>query len=327
MDFGMFVLIVVILGLITFILLRDEGARNFVKRIFSVVGSKIRDVRIKGQINKETEKKKQLLIQLGERSFKENVNIEGADVQVKELLRLQSESNAIQEKLDKILGQTNYIRKAYNNFKTKQDQLIREQEDFREAPKNDLDQLEKDYSDFEKKIRSRENIISKNEKNIAGSKQKIESIEEDRDFSTKEKISKIEEIKPRIGEWEVQINTARQEIQTIRDRIPGLEEKINKLRGVVVQFDEKIGTLKTEDDNEKRNHDVRMDELEKEKRALNVEKVGIAKQMDLHYEKLGKDTFRWRPGHPKLNELYNQLEAINKNIQDLESQLSKKESK
>jgi predicted nuclease with TOPRIM domain len=122
-------LIIVIVILIIFILIRDKGVRNGVKKLFSSITKKIKRARIKGKIDKEKEKKAVLIRKLGESIWEKEIDVSNLDKVKDGLKKLKDEESKVLNEIENLNSKIEKYKEDFGNFKKDQEIKIKENEE------------------------------------------------------------------------------------------------------------------------------------------------------------------------------------------------------
>jgi len=314
-------LIFIIVFLVAVILIRDKGIREAVKNLFLRLKKKIRMARIKSKINKENEKKVEILRNLGEEAWKKGIVADLAFEEKGKVDELTAEKKRTETEIEKRNAEIDTQKKALDAFTKKQETLIKEQEEKLEPLEKEFSRVKKELHDWEKDANEKERQIAKLEKKIAAYRQKIEENENDADLSKIEKQQNREEIEKTIGELENNRSQVQQEAESLRSAQPEKAKKTADLEPRIKEFEERIKTLKEK----KKTEEKRLEETIDASRSNRNRQVGqqseLQKKLDSLFEKIGERINKKRVESHDLAALYTQIDNQNKIIKDLEKQI------
>jgi chromosome segregation protein len=314
-------LIIVIIFLLVVILFRDKGIRGAIKNFFLRLKKKIHVARIKSKINKENEKKIELLRNLGEETWLKRVDVGFALEEMNKVGNLTTEKNSTAAEIEKLNGEIETHTKSLDEFLKKQEALMKEQEEKLAPLEKELSSVKKELHDWEKDVNEKEKLITKIEKKIAANREKIAEIEKDADLSKIEKQQNREEIEKTIKELESSRAQVQQELDPLRREQPGKTNKPGEIEPRVREFEERIKALKEE----KKAEEKRVEEIIAGFRSKRNNQVARQtqhqKELDSLFEKIGEKVDRNRVENSDLAAIYAQIDNQNKIIADLEKQI------
>lgn len=316
-------LIIIIVGLCAFIVIRDKKMREAVMGLFLRVKKKIRIARIKAKINKENEKKQELIKNLGEETCIKGVDAGFVAAERNKADELAKEKKKIEREIEKRNAEMEKNTKSFEEFEKKQDGLIKEQEEKLEPLEKELSQVKKELHSSQKEIADKEKQKEKFEKKIASQRQKTEEIEKDEDLSKIEKQEKREEIEKTIKEFESSRAAIVQELESSRREKPEKEKKPAELEPRVRAFEEKIKALKEEKKAEEKKVDEMNSGLRTSRNTLISKQSQLKKELDSLFETIGEKINNSRVENSDLLPLYTRIDDVDKTIKELEKQVEK----
>ncbi|MCK4763815.1 MAG: hypothetical protein KAW12_16555, partial [Candidatus Aminicenantes bacterium] len=123
------ILIFVVIALCTVIIIRDKRIREAILQFFTRIRKKIHVARIKAQINKEKEKKSEILKTLGETAWGKGVDVPTAAEEKSKADALAREKKGVDEEIDRLNAGIEKNKKSFEEFTAKQDAAIKENEE------------------------------------------------------------------------------------------------------------------------------------------------------------------------------------------------------
>ncbi len=316
------VLIIIVLFLSAVILSRDKGIRQGIKNIFARLKKKIRVARIKAKINRENEKMRDLLKNLGQETWSKGIAVGGVEEEVQEAKTLQDEKAKMESEIGSLNSEIEKNRKSWEEFNKKQNGFIKDHEKKREPLAAEFNKLKKSLDEWEKELHEKEKLKSRIEKKLSGNQKKIEEIESDEYLSKIEKKEKRTELENAIKELEINLRNLGNEHRSLNERGPQIRSKLGEIEPKVRELDGRIKSLKDEQKSEEKRVDEIIADQRKRRNTLIGQKTLTINRLDALFEKIGKKVNRSRVENTALSGLYAQIDSLNKVIRELESQLS-----
>ncbi len=322
MDNWLFwLMLIMIILLFTFILIRDERVRTFVKRIFSWISKKIRVAKMKSKIGKEEGKKRNKQKELGQKAFMEKLDCAGADNCNNEISDFKNREENLKADIAEIENKLKTLNHNFNLFEKEQNEmlekLIKELDPIKEKQRQD----ERALSDLEREKRDKTGIILKNDKKIKADNDKIARINEDMSTSHREKEEKESDIKEKIKELKDENAKCQNRMEIIDIKLKELQKAAGQENPRIADLQQQIDRVKEKIKNQKSELDKKYRELEINKKTANDIMTDLNKKIDLKYEELGRIFDDKRVDHPLINNIYVEIDKINHTLAKLSSQL------
>ena len=321
MSIWIWLLILLNIGLIVFILVRDKDAREVVKKFFSWLGNKIREARIKAKISKDKEKMYELITKLGQMAFEKGILVAGKDVQGGEIETLFTEEKHLDGLIESVISKIEKEKKRFLDFREKQEAGIRGVEEKKDPEEKKLDQKEKEAESLEKQMNDQEKTLTKAEKVIKDAIQEQKEIAADNQFSSREKDEKTTGLQQRINEQQQRDNQANQKLESLRNDRSSSNQGVESLKKNIRQLDSELKRLKESERKEKKKSDQTVDLLIKEKNGLHTRRKSVKDKKSLLLTDLGRELKENRVDHIDLADLYRQIDDLQKEIKGLEDQI------
>ena len=157
-SWAFWLLLIIIVFLVVVIFIRDKGIREAVKNLFLRVKKKIHVARIKSKINKENEKKNELLRNLGEEAWRKSVDTGFVIEEKNKVDNLSAEKTSTDAEIERLNGEIETHKKSGDDFSKKQETLIKEQEEKLAPLEKELSRVKKDLHDWEKDLNEKEKL-------------------------------------------------------------------------------------------------------------------------------------------------------------------------
>ncbi|MCI0470636.1 MAG: hypothetical protein L0Y73_03155 [Candidatus Aminicenantes bacterium] len=314
-------MLVVIVVLFAVLVIRDSKLRDALKRFFSGIKKKIRVARLRSKIKNENEKIRDLLKKLGEETWRKHVTADFISEEKSSADNLDTEKQGVDAAIEKLNGEIEKNKQAFDEFSKKQDASLKEQDEKRTPLANDLSRLKKELQTREKEVNEREKTIAKLEKKTAAGREKIAEIEKNANLPDEEKKKRKDEIENDIKEATANRDTAQQEMESLGKEKPALEKRIAEIEPVVKELDGKINALKEEKKAEEKKMDEIVAGLKKNRNDSIARQNQLKKELDALFEKIGEKIAKNRVQNSDLAPLYTQIDSLKQTIQDLEKQV------
>ena len=314
-------MLAVILFLAGVILTRDKEVREWFKGIFSHLGKKIHEAKIRLKINREKEKTGELLKELGKKIWEKKIEIDGAGDIREKLESLRSEEERLIRDKKAIEKEIEENIQAHERFRSEQAAAIKEQEQLKAPEEEELHRMKRELSEIEKITGEKEKLKSKNEKKTAAYKKKIDEIQADDDLSRIEKKMQTEELESDIKELNNEIERLTGELAPLYEKRGNPREVIERIKPKILKYDEQIGKLKEEQKERDRQYDNRNREHLKKKGELERKKNRLEQEKETLIEKLGKAGNLNRVENGELSGLYSKIDRVERTIKALERQI------
>lgn len=314
-------LVCIIAVLLIFIIIRDKRARAKIGGFFSWIGSKIRMARIKSKINRETQEKMKVIARLGQLAWDNQIDLAEIGSETREIKKLKEDlvliNNDIREldsELEKHQTRTEAIKKDH-------DTGISSLEEKKKPLALRHKELLRQIDSIGNKIKENDKLKTKLARDIRHQIQEMEKTGKDgylskieKDLKLKEYEKKIEVLKQKEPRFQSIQNTVEVEKQNISGQITELNAKIDEMES-------RINGLKKEFSEQHKKDEEIIGNLQKNRKALSIKKIGIEKQLTVLFEKTGEKLNQNRPDRPELKEIYSRIDLINQHIRELESKM------
>ncbi|MCK4944387.1 MAG: hypothetical protein KAS65_12465 [Candidatus Aminicenantes bacterium] len=314
-------LLAIIVVLLIFILVRDKRARGKIRAFFSWIGSKIRMARIKSKINRKTQEKMKVIARLGQLAWDNQIDLVEIGSETREIKKLKedlvlinNDIHKLDSELEKHLTRTEAIKKDH-------DTGISLLEEKKKPLALHHKKLLRQIDSIGNKIKENDKLKTKLARNIRHQIQEMEKTGKDgylskieKDLKLKEYEKKIEVLKQKEPRFQSIQNTAEVEKQNIRGQITELNVKIDEMES-------QINGLKKEFSEQNKKDEEVIENLQKNRKALSIKKIGIEKQLTVLFEKTGEKLNQNRPDRAELKEIYSRIDLIDQSIQELESKM------
>ena len=309
------VMIGVIVGLVGLVLIRDQGIRGGIAGMSNWVRRKIRVARIKGQIQKENQKKEDLVKTLGETVWKSGASAPFVEAQLEEARKLTGDEAEIGKG-----------RQDWDETKRQADEHIDGLEAELKPLEDQFKDFEKELHSIEKEIKGHEKTKAKAEKDIHKTREQLEMLDADPDYSNIEKEQKREEAQRRIQSFEIEMQTSGEALTSLDDRAAQSKEKNSGLEPRIKELEARIAEAKEQAKAKKEQWDEALKGLEENSRSLNVKLVGIRKELDILFQKIGHLAVENRIEHPDLAPVYTEIDGVDAALTKLQGRLTVSQS-
>ena len=320
------VMIGAIVGLVVLVLVRDKGIRAGITGMFDWVRRKIRVAKIKAQIQKENQKKEELVKKLGETVWKSGVEAPFIDAQLQEARTLSAQETEAAKKAEALEAEMEKGRQEWDEAKTQSDAHIDGLEAELKPVEEQFKNFEKEMSGIEKEVKNHQKTLEKGEKDIRKAREYLEMVEADPGLSNIEKGQKREESERRIKSFESEMEASNKALTDLdaraaeaKENNTGLEPKINDLK-------DRIAEAKTQLKEKEDQWDDKRKGLEENHRSLNVKLVGIRKELGILFQKMGQAALETRVEHPDLTPVYVEIDGVDLALSKLQGRLKVNQS-
>lgn len=314
-------LVVIIVLLFVFILIRDRGIRDKIKKLFSWILKKIRIARINAKISKKKQKKQSLIIRLGREVWEKKIYVSGTETENAEIEKLKVDDIQIKNEIQKIDAEVEQKNLAIEELNNEKDGKVSGVKEKKKPLDIQFQAYMKDLDLLEKEIKDKDRLRIKTAKSITQQMQNIKKTENDEYLSKIEKQIKRKEFEKRITDLqddEVKISTT---LTISREKLTDLKKRNDDLFQKISHLQEELTHINKDYRNQQQKIEEQIDELKKHKNALNIKDVGLQKQLSLGFERLGEIVNESRVESGELLGIYSQLDNIDKCISDLEDRL------
>lgn len=314
-------LIILIVILVIYILIRDRALRDVIGRFFAWIRKKIRLAKMKGELNRERLNKEEWVKKLGETVWEKEIKDPSIADHMGEISDLKGEETLSKERLDALNADIEKHRQDFEEFKKAQESRVQEAVKEKDPLEEDLKNLEKQLHALDKEVKECEKQKIKANKGIEHNRKERELSEEDVTLSNIEKQQRREETEARIQSFEKEIEGGDEKLQGLSTEKSGLQDKIKVIQSKVDNLTSQIKKLEEDLKSREDQTDDAVKKLEDNKRALNVKIVGVQKQLNLLFMKVGEKVNQDRPDNELLSDIYSRIDALDSKIRKLETQL------
>lgn len=314
-------LAIIIAVLLIFILVRDRRARAKIGAFFSWIGSKIRTARIKSKINRKNDERAKLISRLGQQAWDNRIEVVDILPEIGEIEKLARDRVRIDDEIRKLSEEIEACQTRSDEIKKDYDRRV----SGIEAEKKPFDlrhkELLRQIDSLNQKIKETEKSKVKLERDIKYQIREMEKTETDGYLSNIEKETKKRE-------YEKNIESLRQkesEYGSIRNPLEVEMQKTNtgviEFKSKIDEMENRINELKKDFREQHKKDEETIDNLQKKRKALNINKIAIEKQMKVLFEKSGEKLNQNRSDRKELRETYSRIDLIDQQIRDLEARL------
>ena len=186
--------------------------------------------------------------------------------------------------------------------------------------------FEKELHSIEKEIKGHEKTKAKAEKDIHKTREQLEMLDADPDYSNIEKEQKREEAQRRIQSFEIEMQTSGEALTSLDDRAAQSKEKNSGLEPRIKELEARIAEAKEQAKAKKEQWDEALKGLEENSRSLSVKLVGIRKELDILFQKIGHLAVENRIEHPDLAPVYTEIDGVDAALTKLQGRLTVSQS-
>ncbi len=315
-------MVVVIVLLAALILVRDKGIRGGIAGMFGWVRRKIRIAKIKSQIQKENQKKEELIKKLGKTAWDNGVSAPSIESQLEETRKLAAEEAEALQKLKALDADIQKGRQEWEADKKQADERIAGLESELKPLEDQHKELEKELHGVDKEIKNIEKTKIKTEKDIMKTREHLDMVEADVDLSNIEKEQKRSEALRRIQSFEDEIRAGDESMIALMEKATAVKEKITGIEPRINDLDARIGEAREVFKAQKGQWEESLKRLEENGRSLNVKLVGIRKELDLSHQKTGRQLLENRNEHESLAPVYGEIDAVDAVLAKLQGRLT-----
>lgn len=320
------VMIVAIVGLVALVLLRDKGIRAGIAGMFDWVRRKIRVAKIKAQIQKENQKKEELVKKLGETIWKSGASAPFIEAQMEEARTLSAQETEASKKVEALDAEMEQGRQRWEEDKTQADAQIDGLEAELKPLEDQFKDFQKELSSIEKEIKGHEKTLAKGEKDIQKAREHMEMVEADPGLSNIEKGQKREESERRVKSFEAEIQTSQEALTSLTARAAESKEQNSGLEPKIKDLETRISGAKEQLKTKKDQWDETLKGLEENHRSLNVKLMGIRKELGILFQKMGQAAVESRIDHPALAPVYVEIDSVDLALAKLQGRLKVNQS-
>lgn len=316
------VLVCVALLLAAFFLLRNEAFRLKMNVFFSGARRRMTVLRLKTLIKREKERRRLLLVELGKKAWSEGLILEGAEVETEALSSLDRELTGLHAEWHAVFTRIQELEKKYDSSAAGFQSRLVELKKLRAPVRERLKSLRTEKKELTARLR--------------GAREELRSV------AGRVRNARERPLFPELVAGAAEENTdARQEAETglspeaLAEHARALRAKVEELEARAALLDEETAGLEERaavlaagirDAEEERRSGL--DALEMaiigERRARDRVQKGILtvrRQMEPHFEALGRALVRRRLGREGLELLYIQYDAVEDKLADLDTRL------
>jgi chromosome segregation ATPase len=315
-----------IVGLVVLVLVRDKGIRAGITGMFDWVRRKIRVAKIKAQIQKENQRKEELVKKLGETVWKSGAEAPFIDAQLQEARTLSAQETEAAKKAEALDAEMEKGRQEWDEAKTQAESHIDGLEAELKPVEEQFKNFEKEMSGIEKEIKNHQKTLDKGEKDIRKAREYMEMVEADPGLSNIEKGQKREESERRVKSFESEMEASREALKSLDTRSEELKENNSGLEPQIKDLEARVAEAKEQLKTKKDQWEEALKGLEESHRSLNVKLVGIRKELDILFQKIGQLALETRVAHPDLAPVYVEIDGVDLALAKLQGRLKVNQS-
>jgi len=319
-------MIAVIVTLVALILVRDKGIRGGITGMGDWVRRKIRIAKIKSQIQKENQKKEELVKKLGKTGWENGVSAPFIETQMEEIRKLTEEEAGTAQKIKDLEAEIEKGRQEWEAEKKQADERIAGLDVELKPLEERHKELEKELHAMDKEIKGLEKSTLKAEKDIQKTRENLDTVEKDVDLSNIEKEQKREEAQRRIQSLEGEIRTAGESQNGLTEKIAAIKEQMAGLEPQINDLEARIGEAREVLKAQKGQWDESLKRLQENSRSLNVKLLGTRKELDLLHQKTGALLMENRIEHEALAPVYSEIDVVIASMEKLQGRLKDDQS-
>ncbi len=316
---------VIIIILLSFILVRDHGVKDFIKNIFSWAKKKIRIAKIKSALKSAIDNKNKMIPKLGENYWKTGMENDRDNDIILKLNSLKIEDDFLNKSLKQNILQIKDQKENKEKSLHEKNNTLNEYNNKKKPLEIELKKLEKEFESVDKTIKEQKKLIVKTEKNIAANNKEKKKIDLDPPgYSTEnEKKTKTRILDDKNNDLKNEILNIKNKIEDLRSENPSAQKRVHELNAKISHFNLKTNTIKDEIIALKKQKDEEIRKLEAEKKQLESDLKLKKIDMNKNFKNLGHILIDERVDITQLKDIYSQIDNIEKTISNLTKKLIK----
>ena len=320
---GTFVLIllIVILGLVAVILIRDKPLRDKVLAFFHGIGKKVTRLRLQQKIKSGQRAKDGALQRLGQAAWKGGHKPETAAEAVRELGLLDDAIKAKNGEIEKNEAEAARIKQAQAEFVESQKAKIKEQEDKARPHREELTRVQANLREVESRISEVEKILRDAETELRRADGDLAKTDADASLTPDQKQVRNAESRARAQAAVQQKTAAEPKLAPLRGEQAALKKTCAEIQATIDGYTQAIRRLADEQKEKTRVADAQTADLAKKDHALRSEIKDLEKKEEPHWTALGRDIHGRRIDDSALTVLYAEIDNLDRNMRDIEERL------
>jgi chromosome segregation ATPase len=318
------ILVIIIVLLMVFILIRDKRARKALKNIFSWITNKIRVARLKFRIGKKEEERSQMMIELGQVIWEKKIGHPEIEPERQEIGTLKNDESTLISQIQKLDDEIQQLKCRSEKADQDRKSRIAEIEKEKSPLENQYKELVREKDTVESRIKEDEKSSEKTIKSVENHKREIEKIDGDEYLSKIEKEMKRKEQEKEIENLKNQLPKMKERLAKSKEDQKKIDQNIDKLKEEIQKQDDRLDGLRKEWRERQKKDEDEIGNIQKNRKALSIKKIGIQKQLSALFEKLGEKINKNRIENEDLKPLYSQIDQLEKNIKELQGKMDEK---
>ncbi|MBN1274358.1 MAG: hypothetical protein JXB26_19020 [Candidatus Aminicenantes bacterium] len=314
-------LLSIILLLVIFIFLRDKDLRQRLDSFFFKTKQRLIKLQYQARLKREKQKKDELLIEIGKKTFSEQITLDQNKKILEKLRGLEEKQESIKRQSEDIAVKIDIGQDKMTELSKKHEEKLNELGKDQNPHIIQFNELKNKEKALRKDVRHKQKDMTDFEKNIHSLQKEMETTEQSDRLSLDEKKSKIEELNGNINELEEKISSIHNDIPLIEKEQNNINTEIESIEKTISTFDRKISDTKKKEKLRQRKMQKSIKELEKQYENFTEKTKEIEAQKDPLLRRLGEVMIKERPNNNALNLYFSRIDRAEKRIRNLERQI------
>lgn len=314
-------LLCIIFLLLAFIFLRDKDLRQRLNRFFFGAKKKLIKFRLQTRLKITNRKRRDLLRELGRKTWKEGLEVSGAEKLIHTLEKLKEKRIQHERDLEDTEQKISKLKKSLEEKTLKNGIQISGQRAEIKIQNEKLSAAKDMTKEIKTKITQKKKESEKAEKDLHRFRKETQQIESAADFGEEEKRQKMDRITEKTEGLEKQRKEAGRILKELKEKWMEQDEVLNDIQEKL--HAEERHTKKIEDESKKEQDELKKEIHEWERHKVRMqEKIKKIEKRSLPlFENLGVLTDQSRIEHEGLVLLYSQIDRNSQRIEEIKKKL------
>lgn len=315
--------IILILGLVVLLFLRDKALRKGVSRLISRTKVKIEKSRIQTRIKRQEKDLEEAMLELGEKSRGIRLEPQGTEEIRRSLTSIDEKAEAHSAEQEKFDSQKADLDKTHEEFVKAQDGKINDVEAKKKPHADRLSLLRDDFTKVEKDLQKSQKEVHRFDGQIKSGQKDLEKIAADTKLSDTEKKVKKDVL-------QAEMNKNSKESEALKGKIPSLEESLNNLGGQIKEEEKEVGEfdamlkdLAEEKKDAQQKYEKETGVLKKQSAEINKALDELDRRRKPLFQKFGEAVFKERPENGELTVFFSRIDSLNASLKTLKEEMQR----
>ncbi len=311
-----------IIALLTFfIFLRDKSMRQRLNLFFSRAKRRLVKIRLQARLKREIRKKEELIRELGQNAWKENVSVEKSEKIVKELKSLEAQELASHKDLEEAEMKTDKLENQFNALLKKHEDQIQKTVEEINPIKDKMAEAKEKEKLAELSLIQQQKDMEYAEKILDSEERAAKDIKGSAKLSAEEKEARKKESTENIKNLEKKKEKTRSELKALREKKTALEKEIENYQKKIIECENRIKKVEKEKRENTRISQKEIKEWKRSKEKSQKKIKDIERNKEPLFDGLGKIIDEHRVENKKLAPFYSQIDRINRRIKEVQENI------